>query len=130
MTPPRPHDPGERVVVAYAGAWELRQFADDDPRLAYFRPRGFLHVQLWDPARATSILTPSRLTGGVFELWDGDGRSAARTWAHVVALLADHALPGPAALRAIDRWLIAPHEPAQVRLLRTWWSGMRCSEGA
>ncbi|MGH7338703.1 MAG: hypothetical protein ACREI7_14065, partial [Myxococcota bacterium] len=121
MNPPRPHDPGERVVIACAGAWELRQFADDDPKLAYFGPRGFLHVQLWNPARSASILTPSRLTAGQFEIRTRDGFTAAPTWSAVVAALPEHDLPGRAWLRAIDRWLIAPHEPGQVRLMRSWW---------
>ena len=53
---------------AFGRRVELRQFADDDPRTAYFARRGFAHVQLWHPERRVSVLTPSRLTGGNFEL--------------------------------------------------------------
>jgi hypothetical protein len=120
--PPPPHDPGERVVVAHAGPWELRQFADGDPKLAYLAPRGFLHAQLWHPGHATSILTPSRLTAGHFEIWTPAWRIAASTWSAVTARLPGHQLMGPAWLRAIDRWLVARHEPAKIRLLRSWWA--------
>lgn len=125
-TPPPPHDPRERVVVARARRWDVRQFPTDDAKFRYFASRGYLHLQLWDATCSVSILTPSRLTDGNFEIWTASaGFIVAPAWRDVVSVLPHHDLPGPARLRALDRWLIAPHEPPQVRLLRSWWSGKR-----
>lgn len=91
---PSPHDPGERTRVAWVGLWEVRQFPDGDARLAYFRPRGFHHLQLWNPAARISILTPSRLTAGMFEVWPERGeRSSAATWRQVTEQLSGIAMP-------------------------------------
>jgi hypothetical protein len=71
--PPPPHDPRERVVVATVGGWELRVFPPDDRKFSYFVTRGFLHVQLWHPQARVSVLTPSRLTGGMYEAFPCGG---------------------------------------------------------
>jgi hypothetical protein len=65
--PPAPHDPREREHVQTLRGWQVRLF--DDERFAYFVPRGLWHVQLWQPERGISLLTPSRLTGHAYELF-------------------------------------------------------------
>lgn len=66
--PPPPHDPRERERIATAGPWEVLQFAADDSRIRYFAPRRMLHLQLWHPGRRISILTPSLITDGLYEV--------------------------------------------------------------
>jgi hypothetical protein len=120
--PPRPHDPRDRQIVADLGAWEARQFAVDSDKLSYFAPRGYLHLQLWHPARAVSILTPSRITRGRYETWAAGGdRIAMASWRELGEVLRETPLPRPARLTAIERWFVHRHEPAAVLLLRRWW---------
>lgn len=130
LPPPRPHDPFERVVVAVADGWEICQFADADPRLAYFTPRGFRHVQLWHPDAQVSVLTPSKLTSGAFEVWSTTVRFACPRWEDVVCALPEVILPGAAQVRAFEHWLVAVHEPPTVRLLRHVWRHARHRQGA
>jgi hypothetical protein len=119
---PPPHDPGERTLVAWVGLWEVRQFPDGDARLAYFRPRGFHHLQLWSAAERVSILTPSRLTAGQFEVWrEGGQRSSAPTWRHVTEQLSGIAVPSALEISALESWFIEREEPRTLRLLRAWW---------
>lgn len=122
--PPPPHDPRERVPLADLGAWQVLQFPREDPKLAYFTTRGFLHLQLWHAGARLSILTPSRLTAGRFETWRAGGpRTSAAEWSELAAQVADVTLPVAAQVRALERWMVSRHEPAQLRLLRTWWRG-------
>jgi len=122
--PPPPHDPGERIRVAWAGNWEVRQFAPDDPKLEYFRSRGFLHLQLWHPGEWISILTRSRLTAGHFEMWrPGPVRGPATSWSAVVARLGGVRAPSATEVFALESWFIERQEPASLRLLRRWWRG-------
>ncbi len=75
-SPPRPHDPDDRVTLGRIGEWEVRRFEGDGAKSGYSAPRGFLHVQLWHPWRAVSLLTPSRLTAGRYEAFPSpDGSS-------------------------------------------------------
>jgi len=60
------HAPFDRELLARVGPWEVRRHADD--RFGYFATRSLLHLQLWHPACRVSVLTPSRLTGGRFEI--------------------------------------------------------------
>jgi hypothetical protein len=121
--PPRPHDPRDRAVVADLGIWQARQFAVDDAKLAYFAPRGFLHLQLWHAGRGVSVLTPSRITGGRYETWAADGeRIAAWSWDEIQELLVGLAVPGQRRLAALEAWFVKRHEPRQVHLLRRWWA--------
>lgn len=120
------HDPDERVVVADLGDWEVRQFAVTDRRATYFADKGFGHVQLWNAAVVASIITPSRLTAGHFEMWLDGERFAARSWATLELELAMRGIqpPGRHAVRAIERWFVLPTEQRAGRLLRTWWAGV------
>lgn len=65
---PAPHDSRERVVVDRWRGWAVLQFPEDDRRRTYFAARGLLHLQLWYPERGVSVLTPSRLTAGLYEV--------------------------------------------------------------
>jgi hypothetical protein len=130
---PPPHDPGERTPVAWVGLWEVRQFPDGDARLAYFRPRGFHHLQLWHPSERISILTPSRLTAGRFEVWpESSLRSSAATWREVTEHLAGLGVESPTAVEivALESWFLASDEPRAMRLLRLWWRGPHSSRPA
>lgn len=119
------HAPDQRVLLAEFGAWQLRQFAEGDQRLEYFSLKGFAHVQLWNPAACVSIITPSKLTGGHFEVWiDGD-RFAEPTWRPIEIELAARGIEPPTQheIRAIERWFVLPGESRTGRLLRSWWAG-------
>ena len=104
------HAPGDRELFAACGAWEVRRHAEDDPRFAYFASRAFLHLQLWHPERRVSVLTPSRLSGGRFEIAAGWRRAWVSTWPGVVAQLPDLGLPTGAELAALTMWLVVRRE--------------------
>jgi hypothetical protein len=76
--PPPPHDPRERVPVSRARGWDVRSFLLEDRRFAYFAPRSLWHMQLWHAGAGVSVLTPSRLTRGRYEIV---GVGGARSWA-------------------------------------------------
>jgi hypothetical protein len=111
--PPPPHDPTERILVTRIDGWLVRDFAEDDQRLAYFAMRGFSHFQLWHPAYSISVLTPSRLTGGAFEVFPiGNWKRRAADWEALDSMLKTYhqvAPPGESCLRALERWF--PHLP-------------------
>lgn len=108
--PPPPHDPRERVFLLALGEWEVRAFAEDDPKHLYMAPRRFLHLQLWHPGKGVSVLTPSRLTAARFEAFP------IRGWKHQEVVYEaleeivreEHrlSLPGPIAVRALLRWFV------------------------
>lgn len=100
------HSLVERVLIARLGAWEVRRHPESDRHHEYFAPRGFLHLQLWNPDAQVSILTPSALTGGRFAVWRDGIRIAVRAWADVVAQLPDLPLPGEAELAALHLWTV------------------------
>lgn len=126
---PPPHDPGERVAVAWAGRWEVRQFAGGDfRRPGAVRNRGFHHLQLWHPGARISILTPSRLTAGRYEAWpEGGERLSAASWRGLADQLAPVELPGVTEVAALESWFVTREEPRSLRLLRLWWRAPRVS---
>ncbi|MEM6930381.1 MAG: hypothetical protein AAF602_25820, partial [Myxococcota bacterium] len=66
------HDPASRCLIDDTpSGWQVLGHAFNTDRHAYFAPRGMLHLQWWFPARRVSVVTPSRLTEGRFEVWDG-----------------------------------------------------------
>lgn len=97
MTPPPPHDPTERVLAVKLGEWEVRIFEGKKQR--YFLPRGMGHLQLWHPAAGVSVLTPSRLTGGRYEVFPvDDWKAQASNYRQVVLMvIGRHGLFMPAA---------------------------------
>lgn len=68
--PPPPHDPTERVLALVVDDWEVRLY--EGRKFEYFSTRGLLHLQLWHPGSGVSVLTPSRLTNGLFEVFPID----------------------------------------------------------
>jgi len=105
------HAATDRVLVARIADWEVRQH--DPRRFAYFAGRGFVHVQLWNPATCISVITPSRLTNHRFEVADRGGRNAFATWGEVRARVA--ALPGETELAALLGWLVERYDPHPAR---------------
>lgn len=64
-----PHAPAPRTLLAVLpGGWEVRGFGPSDPRVPFALGRGFWHVQLYEPTARLSVLTPSRLTDGWYEV--------------------------------------------------------------
>lgn len=72
--PPPPHDPRERDLAFVLRDWEIRLFTGR--KFQYFVERGFWHLQLWHPGTNVSILTPSRLTCGHYEVFPVAGWKA------------------------------------------------------
>jgi hypothetical protein len=109
--PPPPHDPAERTLLAEMDGWEVRDFAPDDPRHAYFAHRGFSHLQLWHPEAGISLLTPSRLTAGSYEVFPFVGWKRRGDYATLRALIKSAhgvTLPSPSLIAATLRWFAAP----------------------
>src|SRR5262245_7985164 len=114
VLPPPPHDPSERALLCRVGAWEVRAFPPSDAKHAYFATRELLHLQLWHPAAGVSVLTPSRLTAGTFELFPVDGWKCAVRSAEEARRLARYAhgveLPTPLRLAALIEWYVRAEE--------------------
>jgi hypothetical protein len=88
----------------------VRTFAVTDPRFQYFARRGLWHLQLWHPKAGVSILSPSGLTLGHYEIYPVAGW---KHWARdhddlVRALGTHHPLVPPSAgtLAALEAWLV------------------------
>ena len=108
-----PHDPADRILLASfddgrgAGpmsAWEVRTFDPSGSFHAWFAPRGFAHLQLWQPWFALSLLTPSKLTLDRWEAYPLDGWKRAENDFATLARLLESAyavrLPQPHHLAA------------------------------
>jgi hypothetical protein len=67
--PPPPHDPRDRVLLDVIEGWEIRVFEPGSRMERYFSDCGFDHLQLWHAPTGFSLLTPSRLTEGRFEVF-------------------------------------------------------------
>ncbi len=65
--PPPPHDPRERELVLRVDGWEVRLFGEH--KFQYFVRHGLWHAQLWQPEARVSVLTPSRLTCELYEVF-------------------------------------------------------------
>lgn len=116
--PPPPHDARERVRLLSVEGWEVRVFAESDPKHAYFAARGLLHLQLWEPRSGVSILTPSRLTCGRFEAFPIEGwKRAAPDYATIAALIRlahGVAAPSSATVLTLMRWYLRPAEVSRL----------------
>jgi hypothetical protein len=106
------HAIADRVVVARCEDWEVRQHPIDDPASADLVAGGYLHLQLWCPATGISILTPSRLTAGLFDVRLADGgRVRAHLYRRAQDAVRPRAAPSEAAIAALERWHVLRHEP-------------------
>jgi hypothetical protein len=116
------HAVAERAVVGQCGRWEVRRHALSEPAVAGYVQGGYLHLQLWCARSGISILTPSRLTAGLFDLQLADGaRVRAHLYQRIVdALPAAVRAPSESDVAALERWHVLPHEPAAHRAARTW----------
>ena len=100
-------EPGASGALGALGAWKALVFGGR--MLGYFAPRGLLHVQLWHEAAGISVLTPSRLTGGRYEVFPVAGwkkrASDYRTLAWLVQQEHGVALPSLVEVFRIERAL-------------------------
>jgi hypothetical protein len=62
-------------VVDERAGWQLLATAHNDPRHRYLAARGMLHLQLFHAGQELSLLTPSPLTAGRYELWRAGERT-------------------------------------------------------
>ena len=67
--PPPPHDPRERCFIETIGDWQVRVFSASSQLHRFFSRHGMLHVQLWHPEAGISVLTPSPITCGQYEVF-------------------------------------------------------------
>lgn len=96
----------DRIVIAKLGEWEVRRHDEGERPHSYFARRGFLHLQLWQPALGISILTPSGLTNGRFEIWRDGLRISQADWHGVVRCLGGTGLPSAREVDAFCRWTV------------------------
>lgn len=108
LPPPAPHDPRERELALLEGLWEVRIFGGR--KFEYFVSRGFWHLQLWHPTAGVSVLTPSRLTLGFYEMVIGDTKTRTSDYVRLGVFArrthAGLALPSPARLAQLERALV------------------------
>ncbi|WP_437500095.1 hypothetical protein [Sorangium sp. So ce1099] len=107
--PPSPHDPREREVALVVAGWEVRLFGGR--KFEYFVTRGFWHLQLWHPEARVSVLTPSRLTRGLYEAYPiANWKAQAPDYEKLAALLGGlfaAKLPEASAVLRLERALVA-----------------------
>jgi hypothetical protein len=115
--PPPPHDPRERELAMVVDGWEVRLFGER--KFQYFVTRGLWHVQLWHPIARVSVLTPSRLTCGLYEAYPiANWKAQAPDYARLVALLAGAAvLPSAGTLARVEKAFVDDVVRGQDRLV-------------
>ena len=89
----RPHRPSDRILVGRITAspalpnfstWEIRAFDRTGPFHLYFSTREMLHLQLWNPYFGISVLSPSKITGHLYEAFPLFGwKLAAASYAEI-----------------------------------------------
>jgi hypothetical protein len=98
------------VILTVVDGWEIRDFSVDDPRHCYFATHGCSHLQLWHGGASFSVLTPSRLTMGLYEAFPIAGwKHREADWHRLAArVLADAGLRVPSAvtIRSFERWFV------------------------
>ncbi|WP_437934633.1 hypothetical protein [Sorangium sp. So ce341] len=106
--PPPPHDPRERELALVVAGWEVRLFVGR--KFEYFVAHGFWHLQLWHPEARVSVLTPSRLTCGLYEAYPiANWKAQAPDYDKLVTLLGGlfaAKLPEKAAVLRLERALV------------------------
>lgn len=106
--PPPPHDPRERELAVVVAGWEVRLFGGR--KFEYFVAHGFWHLQLWHPEARVSVLTPSRLTRGLYEAYPiANWKAQAPDYDRLVTLLGGLVaaeLPEKSAVLRLERALV------------------------
>lgn len=69
LRPPRPHDPSHRACVSEFHGWSFWVTPRNHPDYDDLQRRAALFLQLYHYRSSTSVLTPSPLTNGHYELW-------------------------------------------------------------
>ena len=62
------HDHHRRALVFWLGEWEVLMYRPCSDMHHLLVVNGMFHLQLWHPESKTSILTPTALTDGKFEV--------------------------------------------------------------
>jgi hypothetical protein len=88
---PAPHDPSERALLHAQYGWQIRTYPWNSPQHLVYKTKGMLNLQLWYPKVRLSVLTPSRLTDGQYEIRMGDEVVRVRRSLEVAELLHDWA---------------------------------------
>jgi len=104
LLPDAPHDPMERACMYRHKGWEIRTFAWNTQKHRFFAGQGMLHLQLWAPTVDVSILTPSRLTDEMYDLWVGGKRIRLGCFRGVTAMTLKNAGVRPPCLRVIRQY--------------------------
>jgi hypothetical protein len=118
-----------RVLLQEVAGWEVRDFAETARWRRY--PVGYqmTHLQLWHPAAGLSVLTPSALTAGRFEIFPLDGfRVRVVGYGLLYKLLSERAglsPPGPARFAALYLWFVRRVERAAQAELAAWETAPR-----
>lgn len=119
------HAPGQRLITGEQEGWQVRQIPINDPRLPYLACNGFFHLQLWHPEAGISLLSPSRLTNGAWELWsEQTGLHRLRCAGRIGEVLREAGLPALLAPCCLQR-VLEQHVTAALHLL----FGARPAEG-
>lgn len=102
---PRLHQPQDRAWIYDAGDWEIRSHAVNDVAHTWLRRRGALHLQVWHRQAQISIISPSPLTAGMWEVFDGSQRARARCMGGITHYLHDRSAPLPPCPGAVQHFL-------------------------
>ena len=119
LSMPPGHDLDRRMQVYTHEGWVCRSHARNDINYANMAALGQLHLQLWLPHARVSILTPSSLTDGDFEVCLFGDLFRVSSSAELNALLVTEAAvapPCPGLIHYLQTWLVwAPSLCASVR---------------
>ena len=82
--------------------WDVRVFGEH--KFQYFVRQGFWHLQLWHPEAGVSVLTPSKLTCDLYEVFPiASWKARASTYPELARLIADeHGLELPRELELLE----------------------------
>jgi len=107
------HNPEQRCFVHQVGSWYILRHAANDPMVSWLAPRGLLHLQLYHAPTGLSVLTPSGLTEGTYELGEGAERARYHCYGclngHLVREHGVH-LPCLRSVRWAERWFVRAAE--------------------
>ena len=129
LTPPRPHDPNDRILIGEITGcsltpkfsnWEIRAFDRTGPFHLYFSSRDMLHLQFWNPYYGVSVLTPSKITGKLYEAFPlYDWKLASSSYAEIDKEIRKHFSTTLPALGDVDAIASAYYAAADVHTCQT-----------